>query len=248
MNDKTTHCCCSARQASELTKSDLPAEFFASRSDLIQTYQEEYNYDSLRWALTTFPEPLSEFQKAWTWFDEGNSGIGKTALENLDIETLPAHHRDNLPGYVLLSGILDQISTDSAYILPEDTTAIETLLTLATDISSEGASTHDSLLAYRIITDEPTFTMPDSKLKSSPVINRPITIGNIVEETLQVFPNPADDYIVIAYQLDIEGELSIFSQDGRIVHSKLIKPVYNQMVIRIENLVAGIHITTMVKS
>jgi len=237
----------SARQELELTKSDLQAERAASRSDLIQAYQDENNYDSLRWALTAFPEPLSEYQKAWTWFDEGNTGNGIAALQNLDIETIPAHHRDDQPGYVLLAGILDQIATDSSYILQEDTTAIESLLTLAADSSSAGASARDLLSALRIITYEPSFTLPDTSLKSSPVINKPETKGKTTQETLSVFPNPADDYIVIAYQLDKEGELSIISQNGRIVHSQILKPGYSQVVVRVEHLASGTYIATMVK-
>ncbi|KAF5058926.1 hypothetical protein DSECCO2_341440 [anaerobic digester metagenome] len=237
----------SARQRLELIKSDRMADLAATRSELLQAYQEEHNIDSLRWALDQFPEPLSGYQKAWTYFDEGNTGNGLTALQNLDIETVPAHHRSNQPGYVMLAGILDHLATDSSYVLSEDTTAIVALLTLATNSNSAGASARDLLSAYRIITYEPSVTLPDTSLKSSFVVNKPKTKGKSSQAMLHVFPNPADNYIVIAYQLEKEGELSIVSQDGRIVHSQIINPGQNQVVIRVNYLTSGIYVARMVE-
>lgn len=237
----------SARQRLELIKSDRMADLAATRSELLQAYQEEHNIDSLRWALDQFPEPLSGYQKAWTYFDEGNTGNGLTALQNLDIETVPAHHRSNQPGYVMLAGILDHLATDSSYVLSEDTTAIVALLTLATNSNSAGASARDLLSAYRIITYEPSVTLPDTSLKSSFVVNKPKTKGKSSQAMLHVFPNPADNYIVIAYQLEKEGEFSIVSQDGRIVHSQIINPGQNQVVIRVNYLTSGIYVARMVE-
>ncbi len=240
-------CQISAKQYLELTKSDLLAELATSRSDLLQSFQEENNYDSLRWVLSSFPVPLSEYQKAWTYFDEGNTANGITALQNLDIETVPAHHRSNQPGYIMLAGILDHLATDSSYVLSQDTTAIEALLTLAAESNSAGASARDLLSAYRIITYEPSVTLPDTSLKSSLVVNKPKTKGKSSLETLYVFPNPANDFIVIAYRLEKEGDLTIVSQDGRIVHSQIINPGHNQVVIRVNYLTSGIYIARILE-
>jgi hypothetical protein len=237
----------SARQRLELIKSDRIADLAATRSELLQAYKEGHNLDSLRWALDQFPEPLSGYQKAWTYFDEGNTENGITALQNLDIETVPTHHRSNQLGYVMLAGILEHLATDSYYVLSEDTTAIVALLTLSTNSNSAGASARDLLSAYRIITYEPSVTLPDTSLKSSPVVNKPKTKGKSSQAMLHVFPNPADNYIVIAYQLEKEGELSIVSQDGRIVHSQIINPGQNQVVIRVNYLTSGIYVARMVE-
>lgn len=237
----------SARQRLELIKSDLMADLAAMRSELLQAYQEEHNLDSLRWALEQFPEPLSAYQKAWTWFDEGNTGNGITALQNLDMETVPAHHRSNQPGYIMLAGILDQLATDSSYVLSQDTAAIEALLTLATADNSAGASARDLLSAYRIISYEPSVTLPDTSLKSSLVVKKPKTKGKSSQAMLHVFPNPANDFIVIAYRLEKEGDLTIVSQDGRIVHSQIINPGHNQVVVRVNYLTSGIYIARILE-
>ncbi len=237
----------SARQALELTKSGLEADLAASRSELLQVFQKEYNFDSLRWALTTFPEPLSAYQEAWTWFDQGNSNNGITALQNLDMEIIPEHHQINQPGYVQLAAILNLLATDTTYTFSEDTVTIDALFALSNDDNAAGVSARNLLSAYRLISYEPSVTLPDTSLKSSRLNNKPKPKGNLLEETLHVFPNPADDYIVIAYQLEKEGELSIVSQEGRIVYSQSIAPGKNQSIIRVNHLASGIYIARMVE-
>ncbi len=237
----------SARQSLELIKSDLMADLAASRSELLQTYQEEHNFDSLRWALDQFPEPLSEYQKAWTWLDEGNSVYALTALQNLDLETIPEHHRAIQPGYLELAGVLNQLFTDTTYVLTDDSLSVEALFVLANEDNAAGVSARNLLSAFSLISYEPSVTLPETGLKFSPVNKKPKTKGNNPQEKFHVFPNPADDYIVIAYQLEKEGELSIVSQDGRIVYSQLINPGHNQVVVRINLFTSGIYIARMVE-
>jgi hypothetical protein len=237
----------SARQRLELIKSDLMADLAASRSELLQAYQEEHNFDSLRWVLDQFPEPLSAYQKAWTWLDDSNTGYVITALQNLNMESIPEYHRANQPGYLELAVILNQLATDTTYILTEDTITIEALFELANENNAAGASARNLLSVYRLLSYEPSVTLPDTSLKSSAAINKPKTKGNNTQETLHVFPNPADDYIIIAYKFEKEGELSIVSQDGRIVYSKMFSPGNNQRVVRVDHLTSGIYIARMIE-
>jgi len=235
----------SARQRLELIKSGLMADLAASRSELLQGYLEEHNFDSLRWALDQFPEPLSAYQKSWTWLDEGDTEYAITVLQSLDMENIPLHHRENQPGFIVLAGVLNQMITDTTYILTEDTITVEALFVLSNEDNAAGVSARNLLSAYRLLSYEPSVTLPDTSLKSSAAINKPKTKGNNTQETLHVFPNPADDYIIIAYKLEKEGELSIVSQDGRIVHSQIINPGQNQVVVRVNNLAPGIYIARM---
>ncbi|MDY0104575.1 MAG: T9SS type A sorting domain-containing protein [Lentimicrobium sp.] len=177
--------------------------------------------------------------------DQGNSNSGVAALQNLDIETIPEHHQMNQPGYVQLAAILNLLATDTTYVLVEDTVSIDELFALADDDNAAGISARNLLAAYRLLDYEPSVTLPDTGLKATPVFNKPKIQGNLSQEMLQVFPNPADDYIVIAYQLEKEGELSIVSQDGRIVYSQSIAPGKNQVIIRINHLASGVYIARM---
>lgn len=127
------------------------------------------------------------------------------------------------------------------------TSGFEALLTLASNSNSASASARNLLSAYRIITYEPSIALPDTSLKSSFVVSKPKTKGKSSQAMLHVFPNPANEYVVIAYKLDNRGELTIVSQDGRIVHSQIINPGQNQVVVRVNYLTSGIYIARMVE-
>lgn len=87
---------------------------------------------------------------------------------------------------------------------------------------------------------------PDTKLKSAPEFDKPKKAKDD-KTAIHVFPNPADEYVVIAYKLDKEGELSIVSQDGRIIHTQIINPGHSQVVVRVNYLTSGIYIARMVE-
>jgi len=235
----------SAKQELELTKADLLAELAASRSALLQSFQEENNYDSLRWVLSSFPEPLSEYQKIWTWFDEGDTGYGITALQNLDIETLPAHHRDIQIRYLEIAGILNQLATDTTYVLSDDTVTINALFSLSNEDNAAGVSARNLLFAYRLLSYEPTVTLPDTSLKTSTITNKPKTNGNISREKIQVFPNPANDFIVVAYNMANDSKLSIVSQEGRVVYTQSISAGQNELMVRVNHFASGNYIVSM---
>ena len=130
-------------------------------------------------------------------------------------------------------------------IINKSQISVESLFLLANENNPAGISARNLLAAYRLLNYEPSVTLPDTGLKATPVFNKPEIKGKLSQEMLQVFPNPADDYIVIAYQLGKEGELSIVSQDGRIVYSQSIAPGKNQVIIRINHLASGVYIARM---
>ncbi|MCO5256072.1 MAG: T9SS type A sorting domain-containing protein [Lentimicrobium sp.] len=113
--------------------------------------------------------------------------------------------------------------------------------------NTAGLSTRNLLSSYRLISYEPSVTLPDTSLKSSFVVNKPKSKGKSSQAMLHVFPNPANEFIVIAYRLEKEGDLTIVSQDGRIVHTQIINPGQNQVVVRVNYLTSGIYVARMVE-
>ncbi len=110
-----------------------------------------------------------------------------------------------------------------------------------------GISARNLLTANRLMSYEAVVPVPDTTLKSlAAEFDKPKKAKDD-KTAIHVFPNPADNYIVIAYQLEKEGELSIVSQDGRIVHSQIINPGQNQVVIRVNYLTSGIYVARMVE-
>jgi hypothetical protein len=87
--------------------------------------------------------------------------------------------------------------------------------------------------------------LTDTSLKSSPVVNKPKTKGKSSQAMLHVFPNPANDFIIIEYELVMAGELRIITQDGRICYSQNLNAGKNQLMIRINTFSPGIYIASI---
>ncbi|MBW6490082.1 MAG: hypothetical protein K0B15_02695 [Lentimicrobium sp.] len=137
----------SARQALEISISDLSADKALFKTLLMQAYQEENKNDSLRWLLNQIPDELSAYKSTWTWFDEGNAGYGLIAIQNVDLTTVPESHRNYQNGYVQLAEIINQLATDTSYVLQNDTSALNTLQNLALGDNPAGISARNLLTA-----------------------------------------------------------------------------------------------------
>ncbi len=105
-----------------------------------------------------------------------------------------------------------------------------------------GISTRNLLSAYRLLSYEPSVTLPDTSLKSSTANNKPKTKGKSSQAMLHVFPNPANDFIIIDYELELSGKIEVIAQDGRVCYSVNLNSGNNQILIRLNNFSPGIYI------
>ncbi|HOI86620.1 MAG TPA: T9SS type A sorting domain-containing protein, partial [Lentimicrobium sp.] len=62
-----------------------------------------------------------------------------------------------------------------------------------------------------------------------------------------VFPNPANDFIIIDYELVMLGKLRLIAQDGRICYSQNLNAGRNQLMICLNNFSPGVYIATIVQ-
>lgn len=229
----------SARQALEISISDLSAEKALSRNLLLQAYQDDNKNDSLRWLMNQIPDALSAYKSAWTWFDEGNTGYGLTAIQNLDLTAIPENHRSYQNGYVQLAEVINQIATDTSYVLQHDTTALNTLQTLAVNDNPAGISARNLLTAYRLMSYEAVIPVPDTTLKSlAAEFDKPKKAKDD-KTAIHVFPNPASDYTIVSYALEESGMVELLSQDGRLIRSEFLKSGINQYLLRTGGLPSG---------
>ncbi|KAF0200713.1 MAG: hypothetical protein FD170_3242 [Bacteroidetes bacterium] len=231
----------SARQALEISISDLSAEKALSRNLLLQAYQNDNKNDSLRWLMNQIPDALSAYKSAWTWFDEGNTGYGLTAIQNVDLTTIPENHRSYQNGYVQVAEIIKQLATDTSYFLQNDTTALITLQTLAVNDNPAGISARNLLTAYRLMSYEAVVPAPDTTLKSlAAEFDKPKKAKDD-KTTIHVFPNPASDYTIVSYAFEESGMVELLSHDGRVIRSENLKAGKNQYLLRTGGLPSGVY-------
>lgn len=126
------------------------------------------------------------------------------------------------------------------------TIPVQSMIKIAIPDNPAGISARNLLTAYRLMEYETFIPVPDTKLKSATTLVAQHKRPGKYFTGISIFPNPADDYVVIACQLDKEAELNIVSQDGRIVHTQLIKPGNNQVIVRVNQLPSGTYIAKMV--
>lgn len=231
----------SARQALEISISDLSTEKAIYRNMLLQAYQEDHKNDSLRWLMNQIPDALSSYKSAWTWFDEGNTAHGLIEIQNVDLTTIPENHRSYHNGYIQVAEIIKLLATDTSYVLLNDSTALNTLLTLAVNDNPSGISARNLLTAYRLMDFEAIIQIPATSLKSVGVTfdNSKKAIADITG--ILVFPNPASDYTIVSYALEESGMVELLSQDGRIIRSEYLKPGINQHLLRTGGLPSGVY-------
>jgi len=234
-----------AKQALEISISDISFDLAFSKSRLLDSFYEENDYDSIRWVLQQFPEPMSEYQQAWTWFDESDTGNGLMAVQNINLLALPEHHRDNQTGYLEIAGILNHLANDTTYVLVSDSIVVEALFTLANFDIASGVSARNLLSSYRLLEFDPTVSLPDTALKTSRLATDSKSKSKTEKEGLYVFPNPANDFIIIDYALEMDGELRLITQEGRVVYSRNINADKNQILIRLNNFSPGFYIASL---
>ena len=98
----------------------------------------------------------------------------------------------------------------------------------------------------------PTFTSPNLILTHG--FQQQIII-TAVEENLEnqvkisVFPNPASDNVIIAFEEPVEGEVKIFMLNslGKLVKTDFIEPAMVEKQINLQDLPAGVYYFRLVK-
>jgi hypothetical protein len=231
----------SARQALEISISDLSAAKTLSRTLLMQAYQDENKTDSLRWLLNQIPDALSAYKSTWTWFDEGNTGYGLTAIQNIDLTTVPESHQNYQNGYVQLAEIINQLATDTSYVLQNDTSALLILQNLALNNNPAGISARNLLISYRLMNYEAVIPVPDTSLKSAEAAFDTPRKAKEDKTDIHVFPNPANDFTIVNYNIQGSGVMELVSPDGRVIRSEYMKPGKKLHLLRTDGLPSGVY-------
>jgi len=81
---------------------------------------------------------------------------------------------------------------------------------------------------------------PDTKLKSAPEFDKPKKAKDD-KTAIHVFPNPASDYTIVSYALEVTGMVELLSHDGRVIRSENLKPGINQHLLRTDGLPSGVY-------
>jgi len=126
-------------------------------------------------------------------------------------------------------------------IINKSQISVESLFLLANENNPAGISARNLLTAYRLMNYEAVIPIPDTTLKSSIASFDIPWKANEDKAGIHVFPNPANDYTIVSYNMEGVSVLELLSQDGRVIKSVNLKPGINQHLFRTEGLPSGVY-------
>ena len=115
------------------------------------------------------------------------------------------------------------------------------MLLLANENNPAGVSARNLLTAYRLMNYEAVIPIPDTTLKSSIASFDIPRKANEDKTGIHVFPNPANEYTIVNYNMEGRGVMELLSPDGRVIRSENLKPGINQHLFRTEGLPSGVY-------
>jgi hypothetical protein len=144
-----------------------------------------------------------------------------------------------------LFSILEQLSGNELLVNNNQAVQLETLI--ERDDYFPGAYARDILFTVGLIDYEEPIVIPEI-LKSSEVADNENFSLSETLEMLNVFPNPADNYIVVDY--NAEGHtgivlLSIIDLNGKPVFAEVQNTKRNQKVISTTDWKSGVYLVTV---
>jgi hypothetical protein len=186
------------------------------------------------WTIETDPHILYKLAFMYL-YNEDSSNCFSTLNLIPQLTELSTEQVQDYNDYSTLATILWKIMNDSIAI---DSNLSLQLYNLSLHSSKPGSLARNILVANRIIEyNEPLYL--SSNLKCSIVIPDKPREGNLNNQRLKVFPNPATDYIVLSYDLSgLRGsvQLLVTSTDGKPLLMQELTGIKNQVVLSTKQL------------
>lgn len=206
---------------------------------------DPYTMDSLEILLVNDSYLESKYRLAFLYYQKQEYGNMNTVLNNIPSSfELSATEQSIHQDYLVLFNVLGQLSGNELLINESHAAQLETLI--ERDGFFPGAYARDILFAAGFINYEEPINIPEI-LKSSEAIEDDKHIFG-KPEVLNVFPNPANDYIIVDY--NTEGHngivlLSIIDLNGKPVFAEVQNETRNQKVISTINWKSGVYLVTV---
>jgi hypothetical protein len=147
-------------------------------------------------------------------------------------------------------GTLKMIEDSNWFASDLNQSSVQTLFNLMEDGNTDIAACARGLLVkggfFEYIE---TVNLPDNVKSSEPKFNsNNIIIKPPNQDYLRLFPNPAGDYVIAYYDIDLKyntGEITIKDLKGNVLRSQIVSSGKNQVVFNLKNLPNGLYIFTL---
>ncbi|HOX77553.1 MAG TPA: T9SS type A sorting domain-containing protein [Bacteroidales bacterium] len=192
------------------------------------------------WLNETDPEIL--YKLVFLYFNNDDSANCLSTLNS--IPQLNELSPEQLQDFEDFSSLIEILWTLKQCNCELDSTIAEQLMLLVFRASKPGALARNTLVANGMLTyNEPIYL--SDELKSGIVMPDKPFKGLQSEDRLQIFPNPAKEFIIVSYNLkNLNGQSSILinSIDGKPCYSLDLNGEINQVVVSLSTFSAGTYV------
>jgi len=139
---------------------------------------------------------------------------------------------------------MHNLETDTTYKLEPGNPAVIALEALAAEDNLAGTGARNLLIASGLLQYDEPVILPEPQTKSVKV-EHPVPDNPDTGSALRIFPNPANDYITIEYELQENGSLVTNSIDGKILFSIQLLKGKDQRIVPVQDLVPGNYMVSL---
>jgi hypothetical protein len=207
--------------------------------------------DSLVWLLN-YRNTLDSHYDLATWYhDKGKYNKSDSILDLIPlIFPITNIQQANHQAFIEIFDLTKEISTDTTGVFKVDSARTITLQNIvSSNTGTPGAWARNILITANKITYQEPIILPDTSLKSTKKDKYRGAKQSLTVSVLKVYPNPANDYIIVEYHLDdipSQGMIIIHNATGRIIKSYSISRSRNQEIIPVSDLPTGLYLITLV--
>jgi hypothetical protein len=201
----------------------------ASTDSLISLLQQDNRMES-KYRLAFIRMEQGEWSEVQTVINSVPSAFDLTPIEE-------SVHQD----YVSLFTVLNQLN--GSYPTEGSQEASELELLASKDENYPGACARNMLIAAGLMDYEEPVILPEEEFKCTEVIENN-GVKSKKPDVLNVFPNPASDYLIIDYNAeDYKGEITIEANDiyGKLLFTKKYTIRLNQEILSTVELHSGVY-------
>jgi hypothetical protein len=221
--------------------------------DLMNRYicdTAQYASDSLLYLLDVQNTAEAAYLQAFLHLNNEDFSAMNSTLSGITSEFDLSNDEQILHSYYLqFFALLQQMQTDTLPDFQADSLTIDQLLELLENAPEPVKSySRNILIANNVIVYHEPYLYDDG-LKSSSVKKKHRMGPPTKQVSLQIFPNPAKDYIIVRYNLanelyDTQDKvvLEMVTTTGQVIKSLTLQDVTGQVVVATKALVPGVYI------
>ena len=209
----------------------------------------QQNTDSLIWLWNTDNNLISKYNLAFMYLEMGQSAQGTAVLNNIPSQiSLSNSQQSEYQQIQILYDILASLAQEGKGIQNAESQHISMLLDIESESTGPAAVyARNALLALQALTYNEPILLPDLLKSRAMETTYQTMLENLPTKSLNVFPLPARDFLIVEYVMDAEakGRLEFTDDTGRLVHTMEVSGPVNQQIINTRDWKSGWYVASL---